>query len=69
MSYAAREIRDQLARGTQPDESFFRVKVTGNGETKWFNVSAHALDGFARVLERESQAWSRDARPNGPTHP
>lgn len=62
-SYAAKLIREQIARGTQPGEGFYRVKVTGQGETVWFNVSEYALDGFARALEREAQAWSRDARP------
>jgi hypothetical protein len=49
--YAASELRSLLARGPQRDEDFFRMKVTGNGETRWINVSATDLRGFIAVLE------------------
>jgi len=32
------------------DEGFYRVKITGNGETKWFNISPAELAAFRAVL-------------------
>lgn len=54
MSYASEMIRELLGRGPQPDEDFFRMKATGQGETKWFNVSPEKLEAIAAILEGES---------------
>jgi hypothetical protein len=51
--YAATEIRGLLERGPYPGEDFFRLKVTGNGETRWLNVSAEQLGAFAAQIERD----------------
>jgi hypothetical protein len=39
------------ALGPPPaDEGFYRVKITGTGETKWFNISPAELAAFRAVL-------------------
>jgi hypothetical protein len=50
-TYASRMLRELRDAGTQPDEDFFRMKVTGNGETKWFNVTPAQMDALIRVFE------------------
>lgn len=54
MSYASELIRELLARGPSPGEDFFRMKATGQGETKWFNVSPERLEAIAAILDDES---------------
>lgn len=49
-NYPATELDALLKRGPQPDEDFFRVKATGNGETRWFNVSIAELVTIADFL-------------------
>lgn len=53
LSYAALELREQLERGSYEGEDFFRLKVTGNGETKWVNVTAEQLAKIAEVVNGE----------------
>jgi hypothetical protein len=53
MSYASELLREQLARGPQPDEGFFRMKATGAGETHWFNVTPDKLSAIADLLDEE----------------
>lgn len=50
-TYASRMLREIRDAGTQPDEDFFRMKVTGNGETKWFNVTPAQLDALIPIFE------------------
>jgi hypothetical protein len=50
-TYLTDRLRDQLERGTQPDEGFFRIKVTGNGETHWMNISPEQLAAIIKALE------------------
>jgi hypothetical protein len=49
-SYEAKELRKQLVRGPYAGEDFFRLKVTGNGESRWINVTREQLDAIATVL-------------------
>jgi hypothetical protein len=56
--YARREIERQLERGPQPDEGFYRLKVTGVGETRWINVTPDRLARIAAVLsERPEEVY------------
>lgn len=52
-SYAVAMLRELLLAGPYEGEDFFRVKATGNGETKWFNVSPEKLAKIADVLAEE----------------
>lgn len=49
-TYATSMLMQLLANGPQPDEDFFRVKATGNGQTNWFNVSPAQLEAIAALL-------------------
>lgn len=51
--YATAQVRALLNRGPHADEDFFRVKITGDGETRWFNVSSEMLEQFAQILESD----------------
>lgn len=57
-TYASTEIREQLARGPQPDEDFYRLNVSGNGRTNWVNVTPEQLERIAAVLEERPPASS-----------
>jgi hypothetical protein len=49
MDYTEQEIREQLRRG--PDEyDIFRLKVKGDGSTKWLNVPQGAIVALADAL-------------------
>lgn len=37
------------------DEGFYRVKITGDGETKWFNISPAELAAFRATLAQRTQ--------------
>jgi hypothetical protein len=37
------------------DEGFYRVKITGNGETNWLNISPAELAAFRAVLAERSE--------------
>lgn len=52
MTYAAEEVWRQIARGPHPDEDFYRLHVSGNGETKTLNVSREKLVQIAAILDR-----------------
>lgn len=54
MNYAANEMVRQLERGPLPGEDFFRVKVTGNGETRWVNITPAQLRSFAMILDQDA---------------
>lgn len=49
--YAASEVRALLKRGTQPDEDFFRMKITGNGETMWVNITPAQLEVIGIIVD------------------
>lgn len=49
--YAAMELLRQHNRGPNPEEGFYRLKVTGNGETKWVNISPDELAQIVTVLD------------------
>jgi hypothetical protein len=53
MTYAAREIRQQIAKGPYPGEDFFRLKLTGKGETRWVNVTPQQAERIAEALDDE----------------
>lgn len=55
MTYEAQEIRRLLERGTHEGEDFFRLKATGDGETRWMNVTPAQLDAVAAALDTESE--------------
>lgn len=61
MSYPASEIRALLARGSVEGEDFYRLKVTGNGETKWVNVSPEQLATIAAILDEDDLALVTNA--------
>lgn len=50
-TYASRMLRELRDAGTQPDEDFYRMKVTGNGESKWFNITPAQLDALIPIFE------------------
>lgn len=50
--YPTKELRRLMDDGPSPGEDFYRVKVTGSGETHWFNVTPDELDAITRILER-----------------
>lgn len=51
--YAASMLVDMLEDGPYKGEDFYRVKVTGNGETKWFNVSPAQITAFAEIMNAD----------------
>lgn len=51
-SYAASQVRELLARGPAEDEDFYRLKVTGAGETNWVNVTPDQLRAIERALDQ-----------------
>jgi hypothetical protein len=53
-SYLTSALREQLQRGPQPDEGFFRFKVTGEGETQWLNVSPAQLASIINTLNNDN---------------
>jgi hypothetical protein len=53
-NYAAQAIRDQIERGPYPGEDFFRLKVTGNRETHWVNVTPKQLEAIAAILDNDA---------------
>jgi uncharacterized protein (AIM24 family) len=55
-TYAAYELFEQLKRGPYEGEDFFRLRVTGNGETKTVNVTPGQLHEIARILDRRDAA-------------
>lgn len=50
-TYESRELRRLRDAGTQTDEDFFRMKLTGNGETRWLNITPAQMDALIRVFE------------------
>lgn len=48
--YERQMLREQLERGPDPGEDFFRLKVTGRGETKWLNVSPAILTALIEAI-------------------
>jgi hypothetical protein len=52
-TYATSMI-DEL--GSPPaSEGFYRVKITGNGETNWLNISPAELAAFRAILAQRSK--------------
>ena len=49
-NYLASALRSQRERGTQHDEDWYRLKVTGMGETVWINVSPETLDAIIAAV-------------------
>jgi hypothetical protein len=49
------DLEHLLNRGPQPGEDFYRMKVTGNGETRWFNVSGEKMEAIAAILAEEDE--------------
>lgn len=50
-------VTDMIDRlGPPPaDEGFYRVKITGNGETNWFNVSPAELAEVRAIFAAEDE--------------
>lgn len=48
--YRMIEMRNQLKRGPYPGEDFFRLQVTGKGETRVINISGDQLQKIALIL-------------------
>ena len=57
--YATSQIRSLMERGPSPGEDFYRLKVTGMGETNWVNVTHDELLIIAHIL---NPAWMHYAR-------
>jgi hypothetical protein len=53
LTYAQQELTVQLERGPYPGEDFYRLKVTGNGESKHVNISSAQLAAIIAVLATE----------------
>lgn len=53
IGYAASELERQLERGPYQGEDFFRLKVTGDGESRWVNITAEELEVIVRALRAE----------------
>lgn len=51
--YAASEVRSLLKRGPHSGEDFFRMKLTGDGETRWVNVTPAQLQKIHDALGGE----------------
>lgn len=51
--YRFTELRNQLNRGTYEGEDFFRLQVTGNGKTRWINITGRQLAAIALLLGRD----------------
>jgi hypothetical protein len=52
LTYAASEIQRQLERGPYEGEDFFRLKVSGDGQTKTVNITPAQLAEIVEVLNR-----------------
>lgn len=52
-AYAASEIERQLERGPYPGEDFYRLQVSGNGQTKHVNITTAQLTKIAAILREE----------------
>jgi hypothetical protein len=70
--YARTMLREQLDRGPDPGEDFFRLKVTGKSETKWLNVSPAELANIIDAIDfsddhvRIVRMWLQKPNPNEP---
>lgn len=53
MSYHGRELQKQLDRGPYAGEDFFRLQVTGNGTSRWINITAEQLAGIVALLAND----------------
>lgn len=71
--YARTELREQLKRGPQPDEDFFRLQVSGDGQTKTLNVSPDELARIIEAIDFDTthvdtiRATLRETNPNEPS--
>ena len=54
-NYAATEMLEQFKRGPYEGEDFFRMQVSGNGKTRWVNISPAALVRIATILDQEEK--------------
>jgi hypothetical protein len=50
-AYAARMLRLVHDIGPHEDEGFFRLKVTGAGQSPWVNVTPGQLAAIADILD------------------
>lgn len=55
-AYAASELRRQAQRGSYEGEDFFRLQVTGNGKTKWLNITQEQLAAIATLVDEEEES-------------
>ncbi len=55
MEYAASEIQRQFERGPYPGEDFFRLKVTGKGESRWVDVAPEQLADIVALLDTTAE--------------
>lgn len=56
-NHAARELRRLYECGPYPGEDFHRLKVTGNGESRWLNITPAQLKVIAGMLD-ETELYS-----------
>jgi hypothetical protein len=52
-TYITQALTRILAVGPYPGEEYFRIKVTGNGETHWMNICPSELQAIIRALDTE----------------
>ena len=70
--YTRTELREQLARGPFEGEDFFRLQVSGNGQTKHLNISPAELAAIVEAVEYDPahvetvRAALRTINPNEP---
>lgn len=67
--YTRTMLREQLKRGPHPEEDFFRLKVTGDGETKWLNISPDDLRRIVDVIEFNAEHVATVRRALRATNP
>lgn len=51
MTYASDQLQILLNNGPNPGERFYRLKVTGNGETNWVNITTAQLIDLINLLQ------------------
>lgn len=50
-SYAAAEIRRLTDRGPRPEEGFYRLQMSGHGQTNHVNVTPEQAERIAEILD------------------
>jgi hypothetical protein len=54
LNYEAQEMVKQLKRGPYSGEDFFRLQVSGNGQTRHINITPEQLRSLAMLLDQDA---------------